>query len=210
MTTSSKGIDLITSFEGLYLYSYDDLTGKRVNKGEPCKGTLTIGYGHTGKDVYKGQTCTKEQAEKWLKQELSQCEKAVSKYQLNQNQFDAMVSFAYNCGIGAMQKVLSSKNPTEHMAKYVNSKGVYLAGLDRRRKAEIKLYNTPVNGKAYYPKCNSSINSIIDALHSIGVNNSFNFRSKIAAANGIKDYKGTADQNITMLKLLKEGKLIKP
>ena len=125
MKTSTNGIEFIKSFEGFIPYAYDDLTEKRVNKGDPCKGTLTIGYGHTGSDVYKGQTCTKEEATKWLADELHTCEKAVSKYKgLNQNQFDALVSFSYNCGTGALAKVMQVADPTEKMKLYTKSKGI--------------------------------------------------------------------------------------
>ncbi len=61
----------------------------------------------------------------------------------------------------------------------------------------------------YYPKCDSGYDSIVDALDSIGVNSSYDNRKKIAKNNGIDNYRGTAAQNIKMLKLLKNGKLIK-
>ena len=215
MKTSTNGIDLSKSFEGLIPYAYDDLTEKRVNKGDTCKGTLTIGYGHTGSDVYKGQTCTKEEATKWLAEELSTCEKAVSKYKgLNQNQFDALVSFSYNCGTGALAKVMQVSDPTEKMKLYTKSKGIELKGLVRRRKAEIDLFNKPVkttstNNTKYYMKCSEKHKSIVDALNEIKVNSSFSNRQKIANANSITDYTGSSVQNSTMLKLLKQGKLIK-
>lgn len=61
----------------------------------------------------------------------------------------------------------------------------------------------------YYPKCSSKYTSIVDALRSIGVDSSYSNRSKIASVNGISGYAGTASQNIKMLDLLKQGKLIK-
>ena len=61
----------------------------------------------------------------------------------------------------------------------------------------------------YYPACSSSYSSIVDALNSIGVDSSYNHRKKIAAANGISNYSGTAAQNTKMLNLLKQGKLKK-
>ena len=215
MKTSTNGIEFIKSFEGFIPYAYDDLTEKRVNKGDTCKGTLTIGYGHTGSDVYKGQTCTKEQATKWLADELHTCEKAVSNYKgLNQNQFDALVSFSYNCGTGALAKVMQVADPTEKMKLYTKSKGIELKGLVRRRKAEIELFNKPVktsntNNTKYYMKCSEKHKSIVDALNEIKVNSSFSNRQKIAKANNITDYSGSSVQNSTMLKLLKQGKLIK-
>lgn len=63
----------------------------------------------------------------------------------------------------------------------------------------------------YYAKCKSTYNSLVDALTSIGVKDTSNtFRTKIAKANGIASYSGTASQNEKLLKLLKQGKLIKP
>ena len=62
----------------------------------------------------------------------------------------------------------------------------------------------------YFPKCGSQYNSIVDALVSIGVDSSYSYRSKIAAANGISGYSGTPAQNTNMLNLLKAGNLKKP
>lgn len=62
----------------------------------------------------------------------------------------------------------------------------------------------------YFPKCGSQYNSIVDALVSIGVDSSYSYRSKIAAANGISGYSGTPAQNTNMLNLLKAGSLRKP
>lgn len=63
--------------------------------------------------------------------------------------------------------------------------------------------------KSYYKACSSKYSSIVEALKSIGVDGSFSNRKKIAEKNGIKNYKGTASQNIEMLNKLKKGKLIK-
>lgn len=60
----------------------------------------------------------------------------------------------------------------------------------------------------YFPKCNSSYTSIVDALKSIGYPSSYSYRKQIAAYNSISNYTGTASQNITMLNLLKQGRLI--
>ena len=64
--------------------------------------------------------------------------------------------------------------------------------------------------KVYYPACASKYTSIVDALNSIGVDSSMANRKKIAAANNITNYTGTAAQNTNMLSLLKAGKLVKP
>ncbi|WP_167957976.1 lysozyme [Anaerosporobacter faecicola] len=146
MKTSNKGIKLITSFEGYR------------NKAYKCPaGVWTIGYGTTvypsGKKVKSGDTCTKKQAIAYLKHDLEKFEKIVAKKvnvkKLNQNQFDALVSFAYNTGtVGvtmcACIKVKNYKGCAKSMLSWnkttVNGKKVVLAGLTRRRKAESDLF----------------------------------------------------------------------
>lgn len=68
----------------------------------------------------------------------------------------------------------------------------------------------PVVTTKYYKKCAIKNGSIVDTLKSIGVDSSFSNRKKIAKANGIKFYISSASQNIKLLNLLKQGKLIKP
>ncbi|MCP3400412.1 lysozyme [Bradyrhizobium sp. CCGB20] len=145
LRTSKAGLNLIRSFEGLFLTAYY------------CPaGVLTIGYGHTNMDgveprVVKGMKITQEQAEDILRRAIVPYENAVKrlvKVPLTQSEFDALVSFAYNCGIYNLEKstLLRKLNkgdydcvPTELM-KYVTAKTkkgrVTLAGLVRRRKAE--------------------------------------------------------------------------
>lgn len=136
MKTSQKGIDLIKSFEGCKLTAYQDTVH-----------VWTIGYGHTG-GVKSGQKITKAQAEDFLKADLAKFEKAVNalKMDFNQNQFDALVSFAYNCGTGNLNKLCKGRTKAEigsKMLLYNKAGGKVLAGLTRRRNAENKLYNTP-------------------------------------------------------------------
>ena len=103
MKTSQKGINLITSFEGCSTKAYWDKYGK----------VWTIGYGHTGPDVSEGQIITNQQAENLLKNDLKRFESYVNNksyvpHILNQNQFDALVSFSYNCGQGNLKKFTSN------------------------------------------------------------------------------------------------------
>lgn len=139
MTTSERGLSLIKSFEGLRLESY--LCPAKV---------WTIGYGHTS-GVKQGQTIIEEQAEQFLKDDLLTFEKAVLAHnlKLNQNQFDALVSFTYNVGGGNLNKsTLLRKvkdNPTDasirnEFMKWNKANGKALAGLTRRRNAEADLY----------------------------------------------------------------------
>jgi lysozyme len=142
MKTSQKGIDLIKSFEALVLKSYLCPAGK-----------LTIGYGHT-KDVVAGTRITEPQAEEFLREDLEESEQYVSKYvkrKLTQYQFDALVSFVFNCGVGnflkstLLKKVKINSNDQSiaiEFSKWIHADGKPLEGLRRRRKAEAELYFT--------------------------------------------------------------------
>ena len=149
MITSQKGIDLIKEFEGCRLTAYR------------CPaGVLTIGIGHTG-NIKVGQTITMARAEELLRQDLVRFETAVTAwnylYNWNQNEFDALVSFAFNCGEGSLRNLL--KNGTRTRAEIRNAIVLYnkdinghkLEGLVRRRNAELKLFNTPVE-TSYEPE----------------------------------------------------------
>lgn len=138
---SDGGIALIKKFEGCRLTAYQDAVG-----------VWTIGYGHTS-GVKRGQTITQAQADSYLRADCGTAEKAVngydSKYHWNQNQFDALVSFTFNCGSGNLKKLTDSGKRTaaEISAKlplYCNAGGKKLAGLVTRRNAEKALFDTPV------------------------------------------------------------------
>ena len=139
MNTSPKGISLIKEFEGLRLKAYK------------CPGGVwTIGYGHTA-GVKPGIVITKTQAEEYLKADLIAFEMYLNGLglALNQNQFDALVSFIYNVGTGnfsnstLLRKVIANPQDNSIMdefLRWVYSKGRVLPGLQRRRLAEMKLY----------------------------------------------------------------------
>ena len=74
---------------------------------------------------------------------------------------------------------------------------------------DIRGYATTIKTYSYYKACDKKYSSLVDALNSIGVDSSFNNRKKIASKNGISNYKGNSTQNTTLLRLLKNGKLIK-
>lgn len=150
MKISQNGLNLIKSFETLVLYTYDDLDTsipKRIiSKGMSIKGTLTIGYGHTGTDVKPEMVIDKEEAERLLKNDLKIAEKAVNtavKIPLDQNQYDALVSFTFNAGSGNLKKLIANRN-FDQIAKaillYNKSKGKTCNGLVKRRQAEQKLF----------------------------------------------------------------------
>jgi GH24 family phage-related lysozyme (muramidase) len=142
MKTSQAGVDLIKEFEGLRLDSY-----------YCASQILTIGYGHTGPDVWVGQVITEQEAEKLLRDDLEIFEQAVSELidiDLTQNQFDALVSFTFNCGDGALEqsslrrRLNKGEDPNtvaeEELPRWNKGANGPLAGLTRRREAEVKLF----------------------------------------------------------------------
>ena len=110
---------------------------------------LTIGYGSTGPHVYEGQTITEEDAEELLRKDLVWFEQEVSKLitvPITQNEFDAIVSFTFNVGSGALadstfrRRINSGESKAlcfkEEFPRWTNGG---LAGLVRRRDAEVEL-----------------------------------------------------------------------
>lgn len=139
MKTSDKGIGLIKRFEGLRLKAYLCPAGKP-----------TIGYGHT-KGVKLGDVITEEEAEQLLLEDLIVVENEINKHNLdiNQNQFDALVSFVYNVGVGnfrtstLLKKIKANPNDktiANEFKRWVYSNGKRLPGLVKRREEEAKLY----------------------------------------------------------------------
>ena len=149
MKISEKGLSMIERFEGCLL--------KASNK---LDGVWTIGYGQTGsyygKRVRRGMTTTKALAHAWLRDHsIKTYEDAVTqavKVPLNQNQFDALVSFTYNVGVGALKQstALRKLNAGDYagaadaLTMWTKCRRKVLAGLVRRRKEERALFLTPV------------------------------------------------------------------
>jgi len=135
MNISNEGLQLIQRLEGLRLKAYQDSIG-----------VWTIGYGHT-LNVKPGDVITQAQAIEFLKQDIKNVEKALNKYTgFTQYQFDALVSFFFNVGIGwitkgGFDKIFNAKKfdllPAK-IAKYIYADGQILQGLINRRKAEIE------------------------------------------------------------------------
>lgn len=136
------GLALIKQFEGCRLAAY-----------QCSAGVWTIGYGHTA-GVHKGMKITQAQAEEYLKHDVEKFEKYVNNPsyvpftdKLNQNQFDALVSFAFNLGQGNVKKLCTGRVMNQipsAMQQYCKAAGKTLPGLQRRRKAEAALYNKKV------------------------------------------------------------------
>ena len=108
MRLSPTGVAAIKSHEELRLLAYDDARPNYIlRKGDPILGTLTIGYGHTGPEVKVGQVIDEAEAGRLLALDYQFAERATRelvKVQLNQSQFDALVSFIFNVGYGNFSK----------------------------------------------------------------------------------------------------------
>ena len=137
MKISARGINLIKKFEGLRLAAYQDSVG-----------VWTIGYGHT-EGVKKGDKISAEQADALLMHDLAIFQRGVNRavnVPLTQGQFDALVSFAFNLGVGALQgstllrKLNAGSDASSEFERWVYAGGVQLAGLVRRRGAERELF----------------------------------------------------------------------
>ena len=137
---SQHGLDKLKQWEGLKTKAYQDSNGE-----------WTIGYGHTAKagglKPVKGMVITKEDAESLLLKDLTQFEAAVEnnvKVKLNDNQFAALVSFAFNVGTGAFKSstLLKKLNKGDYDAvpaelmKWVHTGKTKNQGLVNRRRAE--------------------------------------------------------------------------
>ena len=218
MVTSTNGINLIKKFEGCRLTAY-----------RCSAGVLTIGYGHT-KGVTEGMTITEQQATDFLKADLKTSENAVNKYSaynFNQNQFDALVSFTFNCGSGNLSKLTAKGTRTlaeisNALLLYNKANGKKLAGLVKRRQAEKALFDTPCNVMAsdmatnaiskYYPPYKGSAQNIDTILKDVGLPavyyGSFAKRkSYVTKAKIFDNYKGSYTQNITLIVYARQGKL---
>ncbi len=223
MKISEKGLALIKEFEGCQLTAYQDEVG-----------VWTIGYGITNSDksitkttIKKGLTITKEKAEEWLRECLNKryaplISKYDTRYGWNQNEFDALVSFAYNIGSidgltanGSRSKsVISNK-----LLEYNKAGGKVYAGLTRRRKAERDLFLTPVPkpepvederrrepGVAYFAELkNKAVTNITEFLHNRGIGAGKPNLSKIASLNA-----DSPEVKAALFKLAQKGLLKKP
>lgn len=150
MVPDSKCFDFIKSREGLKLTAYQD-----------SAGIWTIGYGtilyENNTPVKKGDVITQQKADQLIEREITfksnKVNAAIGTVAINQNQFDALVSFAYNVGTGAlMGSTLLKKvkaNPADPTIRdsfmvwnkaHVNGKLVAVQGLTNRRRAEADLY----------------------------------------------------------------------
>lgn len=141
MKTNPAGVALIKRFEGLRLTPYR------------CPaGVLTVGYGHTGEDVQDGESITEDEADRLLEKDLERFEVGISHSlggaATTDNQFAAMVSLAFNIGLGAFKtssvlRFHRDGKPQSAAQSFILWNKVdhkTVAGLTRRRQAELALY----------------------------------------------------------------------
>lgn len=149
---SKNCLDLVKKFEGCPL---------TANRDEV--GVWTIGYGITnadrsitGKSIHKGMKISKATAEKWLEESLNKkylplVLKYDKQYNWNQNELDALVSFCYN--IGSIKQLTANGTRSRatiaaKLLEYNKAGGKVYRGLTQRRKAEQKLFLTPIKKKS--------------------------------------------------------------
>ena len=205
---SDRGLELIKTFEGCSLTAFWDVNG------------YAIGYGHHG-NVEAWDTITQEQADELLKDDLAgNYEPSVNKYDndynFNQNEFDALVSFCYNCGAGNLRELLKNGQATREqistdLPKYNKAGGVVLNGLVNRRNAELALFNEPIStDDEYYPRYVGEAQGLDEILEEIGAPfGNWKLRTPLANANGISDYAGTYEQNMYLINKAKDGTLMR-
>lgn len=151
---SKDGLNLIKKWEGWYPKAYKDPVG-----------IWTIGWGTTGAEAYPGRVITKKTGEAFLKKDLEDDEETVKRLvsvPLNQNQFDALVSFVYNCGSGnfsrsTLRKLINRSNfvgATAQFGRWNRARSrdtnewMVLKGLTNRRKDEAELFSKPLSDEA--------------------------------------------------------------
>ena len=136
---SKNGLALTESSEGVRLSAYQDSVG-----------VWTIGYGHT-KGVSAGMTCSLPQAEQWLLQDVQECVDHINQdvtVKLTQGQFDALVDFSFNLGIGALERSTLLKmvnagdfsGAAKQFPLWDKAGGKVVEGLFKRREADETMF----------------------------------------------------------------------
>lgn len=135
---NKRGLELLKQFEGCKLDAYLDIGG-----------VPTIGYGHTGPEVVIGMTMTQPQADATLEKDLERFY-VLDHYleeEVNENQYSSLVCLAYNIGLRAvrtstlLKKINNGDSPDKEWGRWNKVNGKEIAGLTRRRKAELELYH---------------------------------------------------------------------
>lgn len=152
MNVSNKGLDLIKSFEGCAKKRNDGFIEAYPDPAHASGDPWTIGWGSTGQDIHKGTVWTQEMCDARLASDAGRFAARVTVLldgaATTQSQFDALVSFAYNLGSGALagstllrlHKAGKFAAAHDEFVKWNRGGGKVMFGLTRRRKAEAALY----------------------------------------------------------------------
>jgi GH24 family phage-related lysozyme (muramidase) len=185
MNISEYGKKLIKSFESCKLVAY---------KATPTEQYYTIGWGHYGSDVKKGQTITQSTADALFNEDIKKFEKLVQKYPnayYNQNQYDALVCFCYN--IGSINQLTANGTRTQaqisaKIPAYNKQNGKVLNGLVKRRAAEKALYDKAVSVVVATPTTTATATTAAPSkkdLIMLGQAHSYNVTGVKIACDGI-------------------------
>ena len=207
MTTANEK-SILSGTGKFKVYTSSDYTAKtnKLKRGDILlyRGSKS---GHTAVVLSDGSQANNPKPEK-PKNDNSEYYKACdSKYT---SIVDALNSIGVDSSKANRKKIASSngiKNYTGTVSQNTTMLKKLKAGTLKKPTSK---NSKPKKTVSYFPKCSSNYSSIIDALKSVGANSSYDYRKKIASANGIKNYTGTTSQNTTMLKKLKAGTLKKP
>jgi GH24 family phage-related lysozyme (muramidase) len=145
---------LISHFEGCRLAPYDDATGHQLTSIADCKGTPTIGWGHafppSDWPIYK-IGITQAKADSLLRADLEKARQAVEKRAVHHHvpvtgewetgEMVALTDFAFNCGEGALDQLLSHSDPANQFERWNHDNGQVKEGLTKRRAVEAFLFS---------------------------------------------------------------------
>ncbi len=217
------GINLVKKCEGLHK-KCGKRNGEQLVKTYYCpSGVLTIGYGTTGSRLKPGLVITESTAEDWLREDMEYFEKAVKKLvkvELNENQFSALVSFAYNCGEGALGRSTALKRLNQGDYKGCVealqwwNKGTYgvLQGLVKRRQLEGQLFMAPAENSNDRDSSDND-QGLSQVVEPIGDDDTHGSMTMIPATLEVLKTTPLKPQPILSKKLIKQGislKSIKP
>lgn len=136
MTASEFILKKLMSFEGCVLHAY---------KARPAEKYYTIGYGHYGPDVTADMKITQAEAESMFRIDILKFEHGVNNTGVwSQNEFDALLDFSYNCGLGSLQNIVkldTRQQIADKMLEYCkDASGTTLPGLVSRRQFDHDLF----------------------------------------------------------------------
>lgn len=232
ISISENGLQFIIDREGFSSTCFWDYAQWTIGYGTRCTET---NHPANPSNLQKGShTISKSEAKSRFLSALESTyipgvRRRLSGVDMNQNQFDALVSLCYNAGEGKLAnspfakylrgEITKDQAYSDYCSYVITAGGKVNQGLINRRKLEADLFfkgidddiiDPPIKHEGCFSPCGSGYTSIVEALKSIGVDSSMTYRKQIAAANGISGYSGTAEQNTQMLNMLKAGTLKVP